>query len=397
MIRLFSLLLIASTGFASAYQPRDPLTIPGFVDFYNNEYAKAYAYFRANLKAHPDDPDSYNHLAQVILYHELFRDGALESEIVSGSNPFLRNPKLAITPQARKEFADCIDRSLKLSDAALEKDPRDVHALYASGVAHGLSANYSFLVEKAWTDSLREAAAANKANKQVLAIDPQFVDARLIVGLYEYVVGSLPFYMRLIGVVGGFHGDKQDGIRQLQEVARYGTLNKYDAEIILAVIYRREHHPRLALPLLKQAANRFPGNYLLRLEEVQMYSDLGNESAALQELAKVDQLRRAGAPGYSTLPAGQTAYLRGNLFFWYGDFDKALVDLKQATKDAPTLNLNTAVMSWLRLGQTYDLKNDHGEAVKAYKEAMATAPDSAPANEASSYISDPYHRKKKES
>ena len=396
MIRLLSLLLIASSVFASAYHPGDPLTIPGFVDFYNNEYGKAYAYFKANLKSHPDDPDSYNHLAQVILYRELFRDGALESEMVSGSNPFLRNPKLAISRQAKAEFASCINHSLELTDAALDKDPRDVHAWYASGVAHGLSANYSFLVEKAWTDSLRDAAAANKANKQALALQPQFVDARLIVGLYEYVVGSLPLYMRLLGVIGGFRGDKQDGIRQLQEVAKYGTLNKYDAQIILAVIYRREHHPKLALPLLKEAANRFPGNYLLRLEQVQMYSDLGNKAAALQELATVEQLRRAGAPGYSTLHAGETAYLRGNLFFWYGDFDNALTDLKQATKDAPTLNLNTAVMSWLRLGQTYDLENNHREAIKAYKEAIATAPQSAPASEASGYIDNPYRRKKKE-
>ena len=395
MIRLLSLFLIVSTLFAGAYHPGDPLAIPGFVNFYNNEYSEAYVYFKERLKSHPDDPDSYNHLGQIILYRELFRDGALESELVSGSNPFLRNPKLAISPQARNEFADCINHSLKLSDALLDKDPQDVHALYASGVAHGLHANYSFLVEKAWTDSLSDAAAANKANKQVLALDPRFVDARLIVGLYEYVVGSLPLYMRLLGVVGGFHGDKEDGVRQLQEVAKYGTLNKYDAEIILAVIYRREHRPQLALPLLKQAANQFPGNYLFRLEQVQMYSDLGNKAAALQELAKVDQLRRAGTAGYSTLHAGQTAYLRGNLLFWYGDFDRAIFELRQATKDAPSLNLNTAVMSWLRLGQTYDLKNDHGEAVKAYKEAIATAPESAPANEASAYISMPYRRKPK--
>ncbi len=396
MLRLLSLLLIASSLFAGVYRPSDPLTIPGFVDFYNNEYGKAYAYFKANLKAHPDDPDSYNHLAQVILYSELFRDGALESQMVSGSNPFLRSPKLAISPQGRAEFANCIDQALTLSRAALDKDPQDIHALYSSGVAHGLRANYSFLVEKAWTDSLRDAAAANKANKQILALDPHFVDAGLIVGLYQYIVGSLPFYMRMVGVVGGFHGDKQAGIRQLQEVAQHGTLNKYDAQILLAVIYRRERCPQLALPLLRKAASRFPGNYLLLLEQVQMYSDLGNKNAALQVLSEVDRLREARAPGYSTLHSENTAYLRGNLFFWYGDLDNALSDLKQATQKAPSLDLNTAVMSWLRLGQTYDLKENHGAAVNAYREVIATAPQSAAASEANDYISDPYHRKKRE-
>lgn len=392
---LLSFLVLASLLGAAPYHPTDPLSIRGFVNFYNSQYDEAYAYFKADLRSHPNDPDSYNHLAQAILYRELFRDGALESEMVSGSNPFLRSAKLPISPQAKTEFLDCIEHSLQLSSAALENDPRDVHAWYSSGVAHGLHANYSFLAEKAWVESLREAAASNKANKRVLSLQPQFIDSRLVVGLYEYVVGNLPFYMRMLGTVGGFHGNKDGGICQLQDVAEHGTLNKYDAQILLAVIYRREHHPELALPLLQNAANQFPGNYLFRLEQVQMYSDLGNKTAALQELAEIDRLRSAGAPGYETLCGGQTAYLRGNLLFWYGDFDHALVDLKEATAAAPTLNMNTAVMSWLRLGQTYDLKSNHGAAVAAYKEVIATAPQSTVANEASGYINNPYRRKRR--
>lgn len=394
---VLSFLLLASCVFAAPYHPADPLTTPGFVDFYNNQYGEAYTYFKSSVRAHPHDADSYNHLAQTILYRELFRDGALESEMVNGTNPFLRSAKLSVSPQAKEEFADCIQRSLQLSGAALEKDPDDVHALYSAGVAHGLKSNYAFLVEKAWIESLREAAAANKANKQVLELQPDFTDSRLVVGLYEYVAGSLPFYMRMLGAVGGFHGSKDGGIHQLQEVAECGILNKYDAEIILAVVYRREHHPELALPLLQRAANQFPGNYLFRLEQVQMYSDLGNKSAALQELAEVDLLRQSGAPGYTSLCAGQTAYLRGNLLFWYGDFDSALINLKKATAATPDLNLNMAVMSWLRLGQTYDLKKNHGAAVAAYKEAIATAPESALADQANNYIANPYHRKLKNS
>ncbi len=169
MTRLvLSVLLLVSSAFAAPYYPRDPLTIPGFVDFYNNQYGEAYAYFKSDLSAHPNDADSYNHLAQTILYRELFRDGALESEMVSGANPFLRSAKLSISPEAKEEFAACIRRSLQLSGAALERDPDDVHALYSAGVAHGLKSNYAFLIEKAWIESLREAAAANKANKQVL-------------------------------------------------------------------------------------------------------------------------------------------------------------------------------------------------------------------------------------
>ena len=399
MIRfgLFFLLLFAPAAFGSTYHPLDPLTIPGFVAFYNNDYDKAYAYFKNELNAHRNDPDSYNHLAQVILYRELYRDGALESELVSGSNPFLHSPKLNMSSHAKSEFTDCIERSLTLNSALLDKDSHDIHALYSAGVAHGLSATYAFLIEKAWTTALNDAAAANKMNKQILNLDPAFVDARLIVGLYEYIVGNLPFYMRMLGVIGGFRGDKEGGIQQIEEVRQHGVLSKYDAEILLAVIYRREHCPQLALPLLKQAASRFPGNYLLRLEQVQMYSDLGNKNAALEVLGQVEQLRRSGAPGYERLPLEKLAYIRGNLLFWYNDLDGALSALAQATQKPRELDLSTEVMAWLRLGQTYDLKKSHGQAVKAYEKAIAAAPQSAVAEEAQGYISDPYRRKQKKS
>ncbi len=276
----------------------------------------------------------------------------------------------------------------------LEKNPRDVLALYALGVAHGLRANYLFLVEKAWIDSLREATTARKVNQEILKIDPSFIDARLILGLDKYVVGCLPFYLRALGSVGGFHGDKEGGIRELEQVSRTGILDRYDAEVLLAVIYRRERRPQQAIPLLQELAARFPKNYLFRFEQVQMYSDLGDKKSALQVLAEIDDLRVRGVPGYSNLPAEKVQYLKGNLLFWYGDLDPALADLRQVTRRTTDLDLNTAVMAWLRLGQVYDLQGDHKDAIEAYRTTMKTAPKSDAATEARSYISSPYRRKR---
>jgi tetratricopeptide (TPR) repeat protein len=378
----------------SSAKLQDPLTNPGFVHFYNNEFDAAIADFEAGVKAHPNDPESYNHLAQAILYREMLRNGALESQLVSGTNAFLQRPKMAISTQDKARFAYCVDQSIKLSQVLLEKDPQNIHALYTLGVAHGLRANYAFLVEKAWVDSLREAMAARKSTEQILDINPNFIDAQLILGLDDYIVGCLPFHMRALGFVAGFRGDKDGGIRKLEEVARAGILNRYDAEIVLAVIYRRERNPKKAIPLLKDLAARFPRNYLLRFEQVEMYSDLGDKNSALRVLGEIEDLRRNGAPGYRNLTPEKIRYLRANLLFWYGDLDAALADLKQVTQRAAVLDLGTAVMAWLRLGQVYDLKGNHKQAVEAYRETMKTAPESAAATEAKSYMSNPYRRKR---
>ncbi len=242
-------------------------------------------------------------------------------------------------------------------------------------------------------DSLRDATAARKACNQITDIDPNFVDARLVQGLHDYIVGSLPFYMRAFGFLAGFHGDRDEGIRLLQQVRQQGILNRYDAEIWLAAIYRRERRPKEAIPLLEDVAARFPRNYLFRFEQVQMYSDLGDKQAALRILTEVENLRHSGAPGYKDLLPEKIQYLKGNLLFWYGDLDPALADLRQVTLRASDLDLNTAVMAWLRIGQIYDLKGDHKSAKEAYREAVSTAPQSEAAAEAKGYLSNPYRRK----
>ncbi len=379
---------------SSKFEFQDPLTKPGFVHFYNNEFDAAIECFEQDINAHPSDPDAYNHLAQGILYREMLRNGALESQLISGTNAFLRRPKMDVTVRNKARFMSSIDRSMQLSQELLKKDPRDIRALHALGVAHGLSANYSFLVEKAWIDALREAMAARKFNEEIIDLDPNCVDAQLILGVDEYVVGSLPFHMRAFGFVAGFRGDKEDGIRKLEEVVRSGVVNRYDAEILLSAIYRRERCPQKAIPLLQDAAARFPRNYLLRFEQVEMYSDLGNKQSALRVLSEIENLRRTGAPGYARLPSEKIRYLRANLLFWYGDLDPALTDLKQVTANTNQLDLGTVVMAWLRLGQVYDLQGKHERAVEAYHETMKAAPQSAAATEAKGYLLSPYRRKR---
>ena len=203
-----------------------------------------------------------------------------------------------------------------------------------------MRATYFFLVEKAWMDSLREASAARRSNEAVLSIDPSFIDAHLILGVYSYVVGSLPFYMRALGAVGGFHGDKAVGLDQLKLVATKGAFDKYDAQVILAALYRRDHNAKLAIPLLQNLAQLFPRNTLFRFEQIQMYSDLGDKASALAVLQTIDQLQRSGAPGYANVPEDKIRFVAGNLHFWYNDLPLALENFKHVTADAGKLDLN---------------------------------------------------------
>ncbi len=370
----------------------DPLAVPGFDHFYNLEYNEALAYFHAEASRNPDSPDVHNHIAQTILYREMFRSGALESELVTGSNPFLRREGLNPSKTDQQEFQDAINRALAIAQARLSKNADDTGALYAQGVSYGLRGNYYFLVQKAYRDALRDATTARKAHLRVTEIDPTFTDARLVQGIYDYVLGSLSPAWRILGFFAGYQGDRERGIQTVRQVASEGRLNRVDAEILLCAAYRRERRPKLAVPLLTGLIGRFPRNYLLRLELVRMYGDLGEKDKALAVIRDVEQLKSKGTPGFAQLTEEKLHYTRGNLLFWYNDLDAAISELKAVTRNIRAVDLNTGVYAWLRLGQCYDLQKQREEAKRAYLQTVVVAPTSDAANDAQKYLLSRYKR-----
>lgn len=365
---------------------------PGFEHFYSMEYEQAIAIFQKEIATRPNDPAGYNHLAQALLYREMDRAGALESELVTGNNPFLHRGKIAASAAEQKRFDDSIARAIALCEARIQANATDVDAIYLLSVAHGLEANYNFLVRRLWRDSLKQFTLSRKLSMQVTAADPRRVDAYLVQGVHDYVVGSLPFGWKLLGFLIGFHGDKSGGLRTVEMVANQGDKNKFDAMIALAVAYRRERHSEKAVPLLLELMRWFPRNYLFRLELVQMYGDLGRKEDALGVLARMEQLKREGAPGYKSLPAGKIQYARGNLLFWYRDYAGAIENLLKVAQGGEELDGNTAMNAWMRLGQSYDLLGQRSQALAAYERAVTTAPESDAGRESKRYLSSPYRR-----
>src|SRR5689334_16389131 len=146
-------LLFCTTLLAS-----DPSVLPkGFEHFYNLEFDEAVSEFQEMCRQSPENPQRWNHLAQGVLYQAMLRAGALESEIVSSTNAFLRRPKMNASAEAAKEFELANGKAIQLAQTLVDKNARDTAALYALGLAYGLRANWTFLVRRAWIDSLRDA------------------------------------------------------------------------------------------------------------------------------------------------------------------------------------------------------------------------------------------------
>lgn len=368
----------------------DPAVERGFDHFYNLEYPQAIAEFRKAIEAAPADPHRHNHLAQAVLFQMMFRAGALETELVTGGNPFLRRPKMEPTAEEQKLFAASVGETLRLTGAALEKNPRDADAMYARGVALGFRGTYNFLVRRAWMDALRDITDARKLHNRVAELDPQNTDALMLQGVHDYIVGSLPWYYRTLGFLVGFRGDRERGIRTVRIVAEKGKWNRVDARILLGVVARRERRPQDAVPIIVELLEKYPRNFLLWFELSQMYADLGRKEDALRALDRIEELKRSGAPGFANLPFERIEFARGNLLFWYDEPEEAVRHLRRATAAAEHLAPNSAVGAWLRLGQCLDLLGQRQEALGAYRNAVKTAPSSYEAKLARRWQSRPF-------
>ena len=371
----------------------EPDSARGFDHFFNLEFDEAIAVFRKSIAARPNAAAPRNHLAQAILYRELLNAGALETELVTGGNAFLRRAKMNPSPAAQAEFDGAIADAMRLSQAELDKSPDDIAALYTLGVAYGLRANYSFLVRKSWMSALRDATQCRKLHNRVTELDPSLVDARMTQGVHDYIVGSLSWTYRMLGFLVGFGGNREEGIRTVERVWREGTLNRSDAGILLATVYRRERRPADAVRVLEALIQKYPRNYLFWFELGQMYSDLGNKEKALAAIAEVEKLKKLDTPALAALPIEKVYYFRGTVQFWYGDLEEAVANFLRVSAKASDLDPNTGVTAWMRLGQTYDLLGKRSEAKQAYLKAIAYAPGSDRAREAEKYLYSPYRRK----
>jgi tetratricopeptide (TPR) repeat protein len=275
------------------------LAQPGFQHIYNLEFDEALADFQEQAAREPSSPGAQNLVAETVISRAMFRAEALTSDLVSDKNPFFKRPKMPMTPEDEKLFLDSVAKAMELANARINQNAGDAQAAYALGVAHGLRADYAFLVKHAWIAALRDITAARKLHARVTALDPDAIDARLTQGLHEYVAGSLVFPWKQLGFLAGFHGHKQTGISMLRLVAERGEINRVDGMVFLAAILRREHRPAEAVPLIEDVIRWFPRNYLFRIELARLYGDLHDKAKALAVVEEIEQLKKSNAPGFA--------------------------------------------------------------------------------------------------
>ena len=368
------------------FHPDDNYTRLGFDAFYNQEYDKAIHQFELSLQAHPDDPFAVNHLLSGVMFKEMYRIGALDSELYA-KEQFLASKQFPMDPKVKARIDELTERALSLEEARLKTNPDDADALYARGVTRGLHATYLALIEKAWFSGLRSAVGARHDHERVLEFQPNNTDAKMIVGMHNYVVGSLSWPAKVGASMVGLSGSRTKGIEYLYDAANGGGENSIDAKIALAIFLRREQRYAEAIKVVSSMADAYPKNFLMALELANLYNASGQAQQAIASYRKIIAGTQAGSfPDAHVEMAwyGLAESLRGQHDF-QGAAD-AYDHVLQSQRTDPDLRIRTT----LGAGEMYDAMNKRPEAVKRYQEVIAADSDSPRAEIAKKYLKDPY-------
>lgn len=260
------LLACSMAATAQANERSRLLTQQAFDAAYNLDHREAISCLDQAIQADPNDPDAHRAVAVIAWLRIGFLRGSITVDDYLGS---VSKPNINMVPPPQEEaqrFHKHVARALELAEADLRRRPNDPEAHFRIGAIIGTQASYGATVEGKVVASFRAARRAYDAHETVLELNPGRKDAGLIVGTYRYVVSALSLPLRWMAYVAGFGGDKERGLRMIEEAASYPSLTQTDAKFALLLLYNREKRFDDALRVAVDLQRQYPKNRQLWYE-----------------------------------------------------------------------------------------------------------------------------------
>jgi hypothetical protein len=269
-ILLLSFALLPALAAQAETSTTEPALQHAYARLYNFDFKGAHEILDRQRQADPASPLVPAVQAAAYLFGELDRLRILELDFFMDDDKVVDRKKLVPDPVVRQKFFQTVDETEKMANARLATKPDDADALLALCMTTGLVTDYAALVERRRFGSFALAKKSHVWAKKLLALNPPVVDAYMTFGTAEYIVGSLPFFLRWFVHMDSVEGNKKKGIDELQLVADKGKYYGPFARMLLSVIYAREKRPDVSQKLLEGLATEYPQNPLIRQELARM-------------------------------------------------------------------------------------------------------------------------------
>ena len=387
---LLSLACIVAHATAAHTNPlnHDPLVREAYDHFYNLDFPGAVDRFQRFQQQHPGDPQATALLLNAEIFNELYRLDLLDTTFYANDGFLTGRHATQEDPKARDRIFALADEAVREADWRVSKNPNDIDALFARGWVRSLRCAYMAMVERAFGTGFRLATKARDDEARVLQLDPDYVDAKLVVGVYEYVVGALPWPFKFLIGFTGVTGSKNKGLELLYDDANRGVITSAESRTVIALFLRREGRYKEAIQVVRTLKAQFPHNYLFCLEEANLRKDAGEGMSAVEGYRQI--LAENARPNYFAQARLELTYFGlGDALRGQRHFSEAAQAYEQAASVSST-SPELRIRSFLAAGECRDLNSERPRALEDYRAAIAAGPNTSRADTARRRLQTPY-------
>ena len=265
-----------------------------------------------------------------------------------------------------EQFLNLSDNLIKKCEDINDKNENDLDAQFYKGWSYTLRAVIVYTIDRKMLQAATDAKDGNKALIFVVEKNPNYYDAYLGLGVFNYMSSMIPKKLQWLTSILGFSGDRETGRKQLLTASEKGTYTNTEAKFYLTLLSWREENYTDAedyATKLKEAHPNSPAIWMLwglLLTQQDKMTDAINAYEKALTLNKDKQSDMVFKTAYGAL---------GNAYFRTNQFDKASEYGKKymayATKDD---NVNNRLYS---IGVSLELLGKRNEALEYYKQAKS--------------------------
>jgi tetratricopeptide (TPR) repeat protein len=366
----------------------DPQVREAFQHFYDLDFPGTVSRFERFQAQHPGDPQATAYVLEAVIFQELYEQDLLDTTFYANDGFLTGKHATREDPQVREHIMNLANEAISEADWRINHNPNDVDALYARSWVRALECTYLAMVDREFGAGFKLATKAREDASHALQIDPNYVDAKLVVGIYEYVVGALPWPFKFLVGFAGITGSKTTGMAMLHDAANRGVSTSAEARTAMALFLRRESRYPEAIQQIRSLENQYPHDFLFRLEEANLRKDAGEGMAAVSAYRTL--LADADKPGYFPDAKLELAY------FGFGDglrgqrhYDEAAQAYEKAAS-ARNVGPELKIRSLLAAGECRDLNGERQPAIRDYQAAIDAGPNTSRADTARKHLRAPY-------
>jgi tetratricopeptide (TPR) repeat protein len=362
---------------APTTQRLEELREKGSAALFNLDYEAARQTFKEMARLAPDDPIGPQMLAWT-LWLETLNKIRLRQAAIYSSQSFTANAEDKPDTRVAQEFHDLMRQAMQLARTRLQRNPRDPQALYTLAAIENLNASFELSVEGRFLAGLRDSSTSIDRDREVIKLDPNFHDAELTIGMYDYVVGNLPLALKLVASLAGARGSKKRGMLTLERVAKDGHWERDNAKLLLMALYKHQKRFAESLALSRELQEKYPRNYLFKLETADTFASEAIAERQANRIPAADALEKEALSMFDSLLREHSAVgaAIGRLDLIHFRYGETLLLLGQPDSAAQQFHLATTAAgadaglvtrAHLRDAQSLDLGGKRTEALAEYR------------------------------